>query len=164
MRKINIVDFRARPDRLVYCLKVGRNGYVIINNDPTMNEDGKLREVPKGLEGLFRDREIFVGKLYEDGLKNLARGAGALALGVEYNSILDKLSVGGCLIEPNDKNSYTSTSRAILCADRDDKEEVIISLHRILNYLEHFAVPNDVAKRIRNAYSNRHKIENFNKL
>ena len=165
MSKIDIVDFRARPDRLVYCLNVSGKEYVIINNDPIMNEDGKLKELPKDLEGIFRDRDIFVGWLYRGGLKNLARGAEALALGVEYNSMLDKLSVHSCQIKQNDKNNYSYTSGYIPPdADRADKEVIIIGLHKILDHLEHFAVPRHVADRMRKAYSNHHKIENFNKL
>ena len=154
---INVVDYRSRIDRTVYVLECNGNGYVVINNDPRMDPDGKITEETKLLsESTEEKRDIVVARIRPDWKGQLYRKLDTSGIEIEgfgYSSCISGLHVGlGVVrgkIEPNDKNSYTTTNLTHIKEDEDYQAIVQLIDDKILDNLEHFTVPKSIAVKMR---------------
>jgi len=146
-KRINIVDFRARTDRIVYILKYENQGYAIINNNVHMNESADNILPGQG------DRDILVARLItNDWEECLKKGLDMELDGFEHSTHISNCYLGLVFVRGTIQTNNTSyTTRGV----RPKKDKVELSemrklLHpEILNSLEHFLVPKSVADEIR---------------
>ena len=160
---VKIVDFKARPDRIVYVLVAGEKGYVVINNDSDMTENAEIyskktrrhttvgrlveqdwskKPLHKEASGLFKG--LAYPRFYDaDGGEKIVKNVRAKKLSEKY----PELYAAGGSIHENNLNGYTTINEVEI----DDNPSDIAKLFapQLLTQLEHFLVPDDMAKKIR---------------
>jgi len=149
MGKIKTVDFRARTDRIVYILQHEGKGYVVVNNDSGMCENS--REVSgKG------ERENLVARLIPENWRKLITKKEVEVQGFNYCP-RSCLSLGQGRIQANNLNSYTTSNLYLFRRHRSTIALIVQSIDSaIMESLEHFLVPKNVANEMR-AYALRYK-------
>ena len=163
--KIKIVDFKARPDRIVYILAEGKKKFVVLNNDSDMTERSEIHSKETR-------RHTTVARLIDNEIKEklcpgLRGPGGTLFKGLAYPRFYDADGGAKVVKEIRDKklsenypelyeaagriekgyDSYTTINEMPI----DDNPSHIAKLFTptLLEQLEHYLVPDDMTAKIR---------------
>jgi len=159
---VGIVDFKARPDRIIYVLVAGGKGYVVINNDSDMTEKAEIhsketrrhttvgrlveqdwskKPTPKIASGHFKG--LAYPRFYDaDGGALVAKEVREKKLSEKYPELY---AAGGGIQE--DYDSYTTINEIEIHDNPSDISKLFAP--QLLTQLEHFLVPDDMARKIR---------------
>ncbi len=144
---IDIVDFRARTDRIVYILKYENQGYAIINNNVHMEESASNILPGQG------NRDILVARLVPENWENLLKDGQKVELeGFDHSTHISNTYLGLAFVGGKIQANKTSYAEENVMPKKESigLSEARLLIHpEILDSLEHFLVPKSVADEIR---------------
>ncbi len=148
--EIEIVDFRARTDRIIYIVKLEGQEYIITNNDPKMDPDQKTLQFKYG-DTPVPDRQTFIGILEEGKLTDLLQGRSVKMKGIAHPAE-DKAFIRADLYQ-NSNSSYTF-GRIKSIEGFSERVGLLRNLEPLIHSpIEYFAVPHSNAERFRRLYA-----------
>jgi hypothetical protein len=151
--RLKILDFRARPDRIVYIIEYNDKRYVVMNNDSIMYNNGKILAENKYLHELLNgDRDVLFARITPN--EGILSGKTVEYGGLVFNAQLPAVSPGRIdtevgMITQNDENSYTTENGK----HADYLKTLELLDPNVMEYLEHFLVPVSIAEKMRRIVS-----------
>jgi hypothetical protein len=135
---VQIVDFKAIPSKVTYVLSTGNKGYFVQNRDSNQ----------KDFDGNSKERRVTLGRLTH-GWNFGSKGTGLQFKGMGHSGPDELFEVEGELLK--NKNRYAIVNE--VPTDITPTEMTKLFAKPLLQQLEHYMVPDDMANNIR-----KHKI------